>query len=686
MAFCLIKQQVDKLRSAFANNEIDPEYLSKLSSENRRNFLAKYVGEENAVETNALFESKLLLKNQKAGFLAWAKKIAGVTPQVRRDLLSRIEKLETVLNPKEEQAFLQDLANTRLGIEVTQEEAKTISDYSNKIIEAKKGFDSKTNKWTDENAKLEYGLNKVAIENYVNNLKLESSETKFLKQPVKKVVELIGEAPGMLKSIQASLDNSFFGRQGIKTLLDPTTSNIWFRNFIKSWRDIAVELKGVDAVDAIKADIYSRPNAVNGKYDAGNYGLNVLSEEAYPSSLPGKIPLLGRLFKASESAYNGAALRMRADLADKLIAMAERNGINTLSKEESKPIGNLVGSLTGRGNIGGFEKVGKELNVLFYSVKFLKANIDTLLAPAKYVSTKIGEKVGLEGYETKGQEFAAKEAAKSTLRIVSTVAVVLALAKLIDPDSVDEDPRSTNFGKIKIFGHWVDITGGMGSLVRLAMRIVPTWHNGVLSNWSKNSAGEYRDLREQGFGKRTVLDEIEDFAEGKFSPFAGVSRDSFKGELFGGEPFTWEGAAKNVLTPLPVQTAEKLLKDPKSEFILGSLILEGLGFSTGSSQAPKTDWEQSTSKEILQFRKKVGEDKFKKANDDYNRVYQWWYNDISQKDAYKKLSDDAKTNLKTKAKDKVKEMVFKANNFKYKETKKTYKEKSDAKQLEKLLP
>lgn len=651
-SFCLLKDQVIKLRKALASKEIDAEYLSKLSSENRRKFLAKYVGEENAKQTNALFESKLLLKNQKAGLFAWAKKIGGVTPEVRRDMLAKIERLDSALSQKDETAFLKDLVNTRLGLSFTQEEANKISELSQKVTELKKNA-SKEGTFKTEKQRLDFGMAKVQIEKYVNDLKLQAKAPTDIKG---KVIEGVKEAPGILKSLQASLDNSFFGRQGIKVLY--TNPKIWTRNFLKSWTDIGKEFKGMEAIDAVKADIYSRPNTINGKYDAGGYGLGVLSEEAYPSSLPSKIPLLGRLFKASESAYNGAALRMRADLADKFIKLAEQNGVNMLNKENAKPVGDMIGLLTGRGSLGKAETLAKETNVLLYSVKFLKSNIDTLLAPAKYAGTKIAEKTGIsKGYDTKGAEFAGKESAKATLRIVGTVAAILATAKFIDPESVDEDPTSTNFGKIKIWGHWVDITGGMGSIVRLAMR--------GITGKSKSSTGKITNLREVGFGKKTFLDELEDFAEGKLSPFAGVLRDSFKGELFGGEKFTWKGAIKNVIQPLPIQNATKILQDPKSEFALGSIILDGLGLSTTQTPKYKTDWEKSTSRELQQFKEQIGAEDFKKANDDYNRVYEWWYEDVKKKESFKKLSEEEKQVLITKNKDIAKYLIFESRDFKY---------------------
>src|SRR3989304_7120250 len=124
MAFCLISEQVQKFKQALKNGTINPEKLGMMTSAERRVFLEEFVGKGNGEQVNALFESKLLLKNQKAGYISWAKKVAGLTPEVRRDLIAKIERLDRVLSPKEGEQFLKDLAETRLGASVSETEAK----------------------------------------------------------------------------------------------------------------------------------------------------------------------------------------------------------------------------------------------------------------------------------------------------------------------------------------------------------------------------------------------------------------------------------------------------------------------------------------------------------------------------------------------------------------------------------
>lgn len=574
MSFCLIKSETQKLKKALKDGELNPVTLSQMSSEQRVNELSKYIDKNNAKEVVAQFESKLLLKNQKAGMISWAKKILGITPKVRQDLLTRIGRLENVLSVTEEKAFLNELANRRLGLEVTQEEANTIADLY-KRVEDTKSKAKEDGTFPSETDRLAYGLAQVELQDYINDLKVQARSISLREKPLQKVGRIIGEAPGTLKSILASLDNSFFGRQGIKVLMNPRTSKVWFKNFLKSWGDIATELRGRDAIKAIKADIYSRPNALNGKYQAGGYGLNVMNEEAFPSSFPEKIPVFKRLYKASESAYNGAALRMRADLADRIITLAEKNGVNTLDKDQAKALGNLVSSFTGRGSLGKWEVGAKDINNIFFSIKFLKSNLDTLTAG--WTDSKIRQ-----------NKFARKEAAKNLLGIVATTAFILTMVRLLDPDSVDEDPRSSNFGKVKIFGLWTDITGGMGAIVRTAMRVTPVYRDGEWGFWYKNSAGEYKRLNSGEYGSTTALDMVEGFFEGKLSPIAGVLRDIWAGKTYSGDKVTVPNVIKNITIPLPAQNFYQMLKNPNASSVVGSMILDGLGFSVSTVMPPNS--------------------------------------------------------------------------------------------------
>lgn len=575
MTYCLPKEQVERFIKALKEGRINPEKLSDLKSAERRKYFEDIVGPDDARSVNALFESKLLLKNQQQGMITWIKQVTGMKESVKRDILTKIEKMENVLSPSEEAMFLEDLAAKKLGTDITIEEAKQLVEFTKQIEESKsKIIDSMPN---GAKERVEYGTKYALLQEYIQ--KLKEGETRnftewinsFKTSPKQTIKEVFQNISGTSKSILASLDNSFFGRQGIKVLY--TTPSIWIKDFLKSWGDIGTELKGIDAMTPIKAEIYSRKNALNGKYEKMGLDIGIKAEEAFPSSLPEKIPLFGRLFKASETAFNGAALRMRVDLADRMIDLAERYGKDMTIRKEAQPIGELVNSLTGRGK-GWFvpkSSGGQEFaNVTFFSTKFLQGNINT---------------VRLLFSEDK---FVRKIAAQNLAKIIASFVAIQTTANLLQPGSAEQDTRSSNFGKIKVGKTIFDYSGGLGALVTLASRVTPTKHGdkgGFFGNgwgfWTKSAkTGKWTDLSEGKYGQQNVVDVIDSFWQGKLSPIAGILRDVWKGENFQGQKPTVESIIKDVTTPLPIQTFQDLLNNPDAAPLLGSMILDVLGFST----------------------------------------------------------------------------------------------------------
>ncbi len=569
MPICLPKEFADKMLVALREGKIVPEKLIDMSSAERRTFFRDIVG-DNAQNVNALFEAKLLLKDQKRGMVTWAKQLTGISEAVKKDMISKIDRMKEILTPVTEKAFLADLVAKKLGVDVTLPEAKVIANSVKDIQVRRQAIPEDSPVRSKE--RMEYGTAKVLLKEYLDALKLKDPRGRLekLKDWILNPGKIVVEIAGITKSLVATLDNSFFGRQGIKAFLTPFTGGtvVWARNFIKSWGDIVKALVGRDPMIAIRADISSRPNALNGKYDAGKYDVAVKFEEVFPSSVPGKIPIFGRVFKAAEAAFNGAALRMRADMADILIRRAERQGVDVLDPTEAGPMGKLVNSATGRGAIGGLEAIGGKLNVLIFSIKFFKSNLDFLSAHI---------------FDKSFSPFARKQAAWNLLQVVSNVGLILFIAEQLWPGSVTWDPRSANFGKIKIGNTRFDVTGGMSSIVTLASRVIPTRHNGEWGFWFRSSVtGDIYRMNEQRFGARTVLDTIENFAENKLSPMAGIFRDIARGQNFQGEVPTVGNIALQALTPISTQTFFELRDDPNSADLLLSMILEGLGISANT--------------------------------------------------------------------------------------------------------
>lgn len=559
MAWCLLPKYVEELK------KLDVEKLSKLSPSARHDFLKERIGEEAATNVNAHFESKLLLKNQQLAMKnVFNKYFKNVSVDTKRDIISKIEKMDRrILDPKEKDVFLEDLASKKLGTKVSFEDVKTITKYSKELGELKEKIPESSPNGSKE--RIEYGLKLVSMQDFIKDIKLKN-EKLSLRDYISRPQEILYSLGGLSKSILSSLDNSFHGRQNNKTLyLNPAQ---WFKQYIKSWKDVGVELSGNDARKLVKAEVYSRQNALNGYYKAAKLDIGT-GEEAFPTSLPAKVPGFGRLFKASESAYGASAIRTRADTFDKYISEAQKNGVDTNNKDFLRDYGRLVNSQTGRGDIGSWESQAKHINQAIFSIKFLKSNVDTLVAPFKMwrgVNRKNPAKV---------------KAAKNTFRIIASIAGVLALSDTLNPGSVEWDSRSSNFGKIRISEDkdlWMDITGGMASLVTLASRLI--------TRSTKNRKGKVVDLTADKYGARTALDFAFDFVTGKLSPIGSLVASYFRGKLYGDKPLTGGNIAKQALVPIGVQTAIDL-EDPSSADSLLQLLAEFHGFNVSQPYKKK---------------------------------------------------------------------------------------------------
>lgn len=554
MSFCLPKFAADSFKAKLKDGTIDPAKLAEMSSDERRAHFSDIVGEENAKQVNAMFESKLLLKSQQQGIITWAKTVAGLKPEVLRDVLTKVSKMTEVLQPEDQKKFFSDLAEQKLGTHVTVEEAGKIAQLAKEVEGAKTTMQGGGDR-------LAYGRAKVAFGNYVSELK-NNSDSLTLKERLQpgNYKQNISDLAGVSKGLKASLDNSAIFRQGWKTLF--TNPTIWAKNAVTSFSDLARSIGGKQIMDEVHADIISRPTynlMQKAKLDVGSK-----LEEQYPTHVVEKIPGLGTLYKASEDAYTGFVQRMRADVFDKYFEVAKKSGIDITDTKQLQSIGKLVNSLTGRGHLGETgEKAAAVVNNVFFSPRFLKSNLDFLTA---------------HQFQGDVTPFVRKQAALNLAKVVLGSAGVLAIANTVAPGSVETDPRSSDFGKIRIGDTRFDVTGGMGPILTLAARILTmSSKSSVSGNVSKLNSGK--------FGSQTGADVVVNFAEGKLSPIGSIFKDLLVGQDASGNPVTPLNEANNLLMPLPITNAIELKNNPKSANMLAAMIADALGISVNTYSA-----------------------------------------------------------------------------------------------------
>jgi hypothetical protein len=296
------------------------------------------------------------------------------------------------------------------------------------------------------------------------------------------------------------------------------------KEFWKSMGPMLKYFKNEDAFRASMSEIKSRPTYQLMK-DA-DLALTDLSgnlssrEEAFMSNLVEKIPVAGRLVRASNRAHVGYLNRLRADTFDSLIRDGAELGIDWANNPNGlRELGNFLNFATGRGNLPGMIKSAAPLlNGVFFSPRLISSRIRAL-NPKYYLETPF--------IKDPAVRFVRKEATKSLLTMGGILMTVLTLASMAGAD-VELDPRSSDFSKIKVGNTRYEITGGFSPYARLVARLI----TGV----TKTASGKEIKLGED-FGAKTGLDVVEDFFHSKESPIASFVTDWLRGSDVVGNKF-----------------------------------------------------------------------------------------------------------------------------------------------------
>jgi hypothetical protein len=536
-----------------------------MNSEEMRQLFSHYVGDTMAGRVSAVFEEAIISSNKKA--------LANVIkrtfePTKRADLLKKIESVDKLLTKKDIADFKENFVSRKLGVEVSEQETKKLIELTKNVREKLTAFDEKTLSWSSDKARGEYGVLRYQFEKYVDVLKrkdltlkeIVSSKITEIKNSIKTDV-FKGTSNALIDTLQAiadnsvalvgSLDNSFLGRQGLTTLFTHPTA--WWNGAQNSFVDFYKTLRGKNQEAELWSGIYSEPLYINGELTKS--GIFPKYEEAYPTSIPERIPILGRLFSASKIAFEGSALRMRIETYKLLKNIAEKNGVEW-SELQIKDVGKLVNSMTARGYSGEGDKI---VRLVMWAPKMLVADWNVLTAHT------LGA-----GLET---NFARKQAAYNLLKVIMSMASIMTISNAISPKSAEIDPRSSDFGKIKVGNTRFGFTGSKSALVVLASRMI--------TNQTKNTTTKKVKELGEGYKADTRFDIAINFVAGKANPTARAIFDWAKGVNFDFEKPTIGSSLYGMTTPIALQNAIDLKDDKSVEAVLG-VILDTLGINTNT--------------------------------------------------------------------------------------------------------
>jgi len=167
-AFCIPRQLGELLKDAVRNGDINLGQMLEMSSEERRQIFERYVEPGMAREINVSLE-KAMVSEQQNALTQWVKKTftpKEVKSPVYQKTLAKIQGLDKMLTSDTQKIFLEDLVSERMGLNLTEEQTRTIVEHANKMAEYKALPLDETGQYD-----MKYWKEKKFIEDYVAGIR-----------------------------------------------------------------------------------------------------------------------------------------------------------------------------------------------------------------------------------------------------------------------------------------------------------------------------------------------------------------------------------------------------------------------------------------------------------------------------------------------------------------------------------
>lgn len=376
-----------------------------------------------------------------------------------------------------------------------------------------------------------------------------------------KVIRGVGEVLNLSRSLITSMDFSAVLRQGgFFSFGRPLAS---LRALPEMFRAFASK----NGADRAMDNLMQRPNwdayKKSGLFIAEAEGKLSGQEEAYLGRWVKKVPGLA----GSERAYTTFLNRVRADVFDSMTASLGKKG--SVTTAESQVIANFVNVATGRGSLGKFDAAAVPMATIFFSPRYLASRFQ-LLAGQPLWGGNARTRAAIAG------EYA---------RAVAGLAIFYGVTKLAlgDDAQITFDPRSTDFGKVKVGNTRIDPMTGLSQAFVLLTRLA--------KGEKKTADGKVVPIRGQNMPRNadTAVDLMGRFVRGKLAPIPGAAVSAVQGEMPTGEPTTTARVAGNLTVPMSARDVVEAMQDqgiPRGTAI-SILNLFGMGAQTYEPR-PKT--------------------------------------------------------------------------------------------------
>lgn len=378
---------------------------------------------------------------------------------------------------------------------------------------------------------------------------------------------------GIPRVVQASSDISFALRQGIMVAVRHPKE--WYGSLKANIRTYYNVMKNPEYVDDVATEYHAalRAGEISTKLEAPGVGGVAAGEKAEPfvGSLLERVPVVGRIIKASEQAYGAAGAKLRLEYAKTMrLQRAKQLGVDLTSKTKTglarnipardlDDIAEMVNYATGRGPIP--QRFGGLLSQLFYAPRFTTAKPAWV---AKFFNPN-----------TPG--YIRKQMAEDMAAFVGANGGVLAMLNVSGLADVEIDPRSSDFGKVRIGQMRFDAWGGWQQWARYVTQLMTGQRKTI-------GTGEVI-----GANAKVVA---ENFVRSKLSPQFAFGADMWLGETYMGEemsptPETMKTQAWNRMIPLAIQDIVEATQKQGAMGVLSASALMGIGMQTFETPGQK---------------------------------------------------------------------------------------------------
>lgn len=428
----------------------------------------------------------------------------------------------------------------RGSLRFSQWSADMIGEFGDKIEPYLKGIFDESNKYLDDQATAALSAapqkkskpiqsDKLASKLHFENAKAKAewhekleSERLTRRTVPQKVLGTTAEVLNTTRAIITSLDLSAVLRQGgFITFGHPIRA-------LKAFPSMLRALRSEEGQHRVNLEITERPNYPlyqRSKLYLSEHG-HTLSrmEEAYMSRWADKIPLVA----GSQRAYVTFLNRLRADSFDAMAKSLTRQGEATAV--ETSTIANFINVATGRGTIGMKDNAAAAMNTVFFAPRYVASRFQLVAGQPLY----------------RGSARTRKLVAMEYGRFLAGLGVVYGLAKLADGE-IEQDPRSSDFGKVRFGNTRIDPLAGLQQATVLLSRLG--------TGETKRLSGKIVPIRgdKVPYGSGDSADVIARFLRTKLSPVVSAGVNVAAGENVVGEPVTPQSVTKDLLVPLALR-------------------------------------------------------------------------------------------------------------------------------------